>query len=546
MRHQTIKLSLASKLHNLLTRKKSLPLTLALSQVVLFTHTTYANEGELERQIAAGKCSEVMSQIEKESAGMKAYHRGLCHLVSQDFNKADEELLKSYNIFKQQGNKGRPAALLYNLANAFYGNNKLKRARQAYLDSAQINYQLHNSYYYAAYTSQLLEEFDEAIKYFKILANDSKAGPDVQQVSTFQMADAYLLKAESDKKDTQEFVKQYVISNYEKAINIAPKGRMVPDIAKKMNDIKAKYHLDPNILITGRRIPDNKVQAFLSQTVTYDNNMTLATDLPTLQASSKDSYIFKSSVSAGRQFFAKQRYTLVPNISYNWTRHTDQDNSSVYQNDGYDYTLSLKTRTEHFAFAQPAGLLIEADYNKTYRDFRSLHDPDVFSKAWSLSVGDSFSYFKLGGTTVTYKYRSSTGYIASLDNRAHSLTLVQTHLRPNQHLIIFLFVGTLTRLPSAPRNDTDSYMFRLDYIIPEILPKFILNPSLSMTLLDTKEQKASRGVERNLTPGVKLTRKSGDHVQTSIFYNYTNNQSKNESANEYKKVQYGFELKYIF
>ena len=107
-------------------------------------------------------------------------------------------------------------------------------------------------------------------------------------------------------------------------------------------------------------------------------------------------------------------------------------------------------------------------------------------------------------------------------------------------------MGTFTRLPNTPTSDTDSYLMRMDYIIPEIMPKYILNPSMTMTFLDTKQQKATRGIEKTYNPVIKLVRKSGDHLQTSIFYSYTNNQSKNEAANEYEKTQYGFEMKYIF
>ena len=318
------------------------------------------------------------------------------------------------------------------------------------------------------------------------------------------------------------------------------------DAAKRLNDILAKYKLDPNIMITGKRIPEKRYQAFLTENITYDDNMTLATDLPTLQATSKDSYIFKTTAQAGYQFYYKQRYTLVPALTFNRVRHSDQDSSAVYQNDGQDYTVALKTRTEHFLFDKPAGLTVDVDYNNTQKDYKGIHNPEFFSKAYSISVGDSFSYFSWGGSTASFKYRTSTSYTPAQDNNSKSLTLVQTHMRPNQHLVILLFVGTQTRLPNAPTSDTDSYMFRMDYIIPEILPKFILNPSMAVTFLDTKMQKASRGIEKTLNPGIKVTRKAGEHIQASVFYSYTNNKSKNKDANEYEKTQYGFELKYIF
>ncbi len=500
----------------------------------------------METLIKEGKCKELLPAIQKEGEGLKSYHMGLCSLQAQDSTKAVTEIINAYHFYKGKQGKQQPPSLLYNLGNAFYGDNKLKRSRKAYLRSAKQGYKKQDSYYYVAYISNILEDYPNAIRYFNVLIKDPETTPQMLQIAHLQAAEAYILEAEGRKADTPEYIKTKAVPLLEKAVALNKKSKVGMDAAKRLNDILAKYKLDPNIMITGKRIPEKRYQAFLTENITYDDNMTLATDLPTLQATSKDSYIFKTTAQAGYQFYYKQRYTLVPALTFNRVRHSDQDSSAVYQNDGQDYTVALKTRTEHFLFDKPAGLTVDVDYNNTQKDYKGIHNPEFFSKAYSISVGDSFSYFSWGGSTASFKYRTSTSYTPAQDNNSKSLTLVQTHMRPNQHLVILLFVGTQTRLPNAPTSDTDSYMFRMDYIIPEILPKFILNPSMAVTFLDTKMQKASRGIEKTLNPGIKVTRKAGEHIQASVFYSYTNNKSKNKDANEYEKTQYGFELKYIF
>jgi len=518
---------------------------ITLTILTLTTSQIHAATGTIDTLIKDRKCKEAWPLIQKEGEGLKAFHLGQCYSMAKDFDKATENLLKAYFFYKGK-DKERPPALLFTLGNAFYGANKLKRARKAYLRSAKQGYQRQQSHYFVAYISVILEDYKNAIKYYRVLTADPQATTELMQIGLFQLGESYLSEAEERKADTPEYIKAKVIPHLEKSVALDKKTKVSRDAAKKLNEILAKYRLDPNIMISGKKIPEKRYQAFLTQNITYDDNMTLATDLPTLQATAKDTYIFKTTAQAAYQFYQKQRYTIVPVLTFNVSRHTDQDNAEVYQNDGHDYTLALKTRTDHFAFDKPAGLSVDVDYNNVTKDYKGKHDPEFFSKAFSISVGDSFSYFKLGGSTVSYKYRKSTSYAAAQDNSSQTLTLVQTHVRPNQHLIMFLFMGTQTRLPNAPTSDTDSYMFRMDYIIPEILPKFILNPSMAVTFLDTKMQKPTRGVEKSFNPGIKIIRKSGYHIQTSIFYSYTNNQSKNEAANEYEKTQYGFEMKYIF
>jgi len=531
---------------NLTTRivKSCLILTIA---IITYAPKSYAQDSLKSAQaaVSAGNFNQAIIELEKLpkaklASGKAQFLLGVATTRMGEHKKASEHFSAARKAGYHNGD------LYYEWGQALYADNQLVQARGAFIQSYKKKYMVTVSLYYIAYIHQVLEEYQKSIQAYKKIIQDPKSDSRLLQVAHFQHADVVLLKAEKDKEDSRDFVEQKVIPLYEKAEAVDNASSVAVDIKKKAHDIKVKYHLDPGFLITGAKIPDKKHQVFLSQTVTYDNNMTLATTLPTAQASSKDSFIFKTSISAGRSFYKQQKYTLLPAVFFNYSRHTDQDNSEVYQNDGYDGTISFKTRTEHFAFGSAAGFLFDLDYNTTNKDYTGKHDIQNFSKAFSLSFGESFQYFKFGGTTVTYKYKKTSAYIHTLDTNAHTFTAIQTHIRPNNDLMIFLALATFSRAPTAPTSDTDSLLLRMDYIIPEFLPKFILNPSMAFTLLDPKLQKPTRGIEKTYNPSIKITRKTGDHLQTSIFYNYTKNSSKNKASYDYVKVQYGFELKYIF
>jgi hypothetical protein len=186
------------------------------------------------------------------------------------------------------------------------------------------------------------------------------------------------------------------------------------------------------------------------------------------------------------------------------------------------------------------------EYEYMARDKLGKHEVGFFNRAISFSVGEAINYFSFGVSSLSIKYRTASSYLAASDNDSTSVTLMQTYMRKNNDLMIFLIVRTMSRLPNAPNSNTDSTLFNFNYIIPEVLPRFILNMGASVNMLDTKTQKATRGTEKTITPSIKLTRRAGEHLRTTIFYNFTKNSSQDKNNFDYEKQQYGFEINYLF
>ena len=121
----------------------------------------------------------------------------------------------------------------------------------------------------------------------------------------------------------------------------------------------------------------------------------------------------------------------------------------------------------------------------------------------------------------------------------------QTIALPNQHLIIALFEADFVDNYNNSSTNTDSYLLRFDYLIPEILPKYTLAFAMATTVTDTKTQKSSRGTEFTFNPSLDLSKEINEKMKISINYDFTKNKSK-LSDYSYQKNVFTTEFRYSF
>ncbi len=520
---------------------------LLLSLAFIFTMQVFANDAleKASQSLMAGQFQaslnilEAQKNLKGKELAQKNYLAGICYARLGQFPKAVELLsLSAKANFDAQD-------LWYELGQVLYASNDLENSRKAFLKSIDKKFKSDVSHYYVAHISQVLEQLELAKKHYSAIIDDAKAQPALKQVAQFQVAEVLTAHADG-KSNARELIRDKVLPLYEKALAMNPAGESAPDIKRRMTEVKAKYRLDPNIFVNGRPIPQKRYVAQLTEKVTYDNNMTLATDLPSRQASKKDSFAFKSTADLNYNWFVNQEYGINPGLTYNWTRHSDRDSTEVYTNDGWDLNLFVRNKREHEIEGKAATFNFNIDYDQSQKDRLAKGENIFFSRAYSFSVGESLSIFSFGPTAATLKYRTSKGFSTAADNDTKSLTLMQTYLRKNSDLMIMLFVYSQNRLPNAATSDTNSYLFSFSYIVPEIWPRFILNAGMSLTLLDTMQQKATRGTEKSWSPNIKITRRSGENLRVSLFYTHIVNQSLDTTSYDYNKQQYGFEFNYLF
>ena len=98
---------------------------------------------------------------------------------------------------------------------------------------------------------------------------------------------------------------------------------------------------------------------------------------------------------------------------------------------------------------------------------------------------------------------------------------------------------------NAPSTNTNTFLFRLDYIIPEIVPTYTLSAAFAATMTDTLEQKDTRGTEVSWNPSIDIAKDLTDKSKISFNYDYTKSTSDSPDYS-YGKSVFTTEYRYSF
>ena len=240
-----------------------------------------------------------------------------------------------------------------------------------------------------------------------------------------------------------------------------------------------------------------------------------------------------------------KKIIVSPEARFTFTHYGDRTNADVFQNDAYVFNLALKNKYEHKLFNRPASLIFDVDYTKTGKDSNKIHQRDPYSSSVNFTLGESFSYFAVGDTSFKIKRKDYKGTDPSINNNVYELTADQTLALSNQNLLIFMVNASTTDNYNNTTMNTDTYLFRVDYIIPEVFLHHTLNLALAETITDTKLQQSTRGTETSFNPSLDLSREINTHTKISVNFDFTNNTSKS-SDYTYQKHVITMELKYVF
>ncbi len=518
---------------------------LLISILLCFSLATSANSNLFEKiyiDYKGGNYQDALDKLtkingNKTTLGLKAYWKGLCLSKLQSYDKAIIEFEKAIKY------NNRSDDLYYEYGQALYAGNELVKAREAFKKSAKLGFKKVNSAYYMGYISQILEQLKLARKFYSQIIRTKSSDESLRQISYFQLADVILSKSEGSKKQ-KKYIKKYVLKFLQRSVDIDPDSAVGQDALRRKQEIMAKYGLDPYLLKNGKRIPKKGTKFSFSQDMDYDSNVTLTSDVPTTTATKKDSYIFTSELYSKFRIISAKRLLINPELTLGHILHSDRSSTEVYSNDEYSIKPAIKNSLEHTYKGRPASLLFDFSYNYTARANRSTETKSKFfnNRSWTISFGEKLNFFDFGPTTLKIKYKDYQNYIETSDNTTTSFSASQLAILPNATLLIFFtqadFISSVTE-----SNSTNSYLFRVDWIYPDFMGKFSLNPNFSITFLDTKEQSSTRGTEKTISPGFKLSKNVSQNLTFDVSYNYTINTSLSES-NEYKKHVMGISLQY--
>ena len=522
--------------------------------LTLFSFNIYAQSIsliEFNNYFKSGQYSKALIILGKNNLiqfdlGEKSYLEGLCYAKLQEYDKA----ISKFEIAIKNENKN--SDLDYEYGQALYAANELKKARNAFSASAAKKFNTPASIYYIAHISQILEEFPSAIENYNKIINEETSDNKIKQIAHFQLAETTLLmlrESFKEKKLTQDnlvdSIDKEIIPKLKKASETDPESNIAFEINQRLQEIQIEFQLDPNLLRNGKRVSAKKQSGYFSQKVKYDNNISLTNEENNISQTRKDSLIFESELYGKYDLVFKKMIVISPEVRLNFVQHSNQTSIDVYQNDAYSLNANLKNRLEHFFYAKPASFLLDLEFSKMYKDWNQVRSRDFYANSKNIGIGESFSYFNIGDTSIKFKYKQFAAANQLISNNTTSISGDQTLSLPNQHLLIALFETDFIDNFNNKTSNSTTYLLRFDYLIPEFLPTYTLGLAMATTMTDTKEQKSTRGTELMLNPSLDLTKDINSKMKISFNYEFTKNSSK-LSDYDYKKHVLSTEFKFSF
>lgn len=474
----------------------------------------------------------------KKQVATKHYLLGIAYNRLQDYDKAALELEKASVL------KSDAPDLWYELGQACYADNELTKALDAFKRSALKKYKEVESLYYTAHIAQILEKYKEAKNGYAALIKHPQVDPELAQAARFQLGEVLLAMAEA-RDDSTRLVETYVLPQMQEAQESDPKSELASEINSRVKEIKIRYGLDPNRLRNGRVLPEKRWNISFQQEMNYDDNVTLATDVPTAAATQKESYIFDSTLDARYLASYKGLYTIEPTVRINQKKYSESSEPTVRQNDSYDITAGSLFKYEHKYKDQPASLGLGLEYKYIARDRLQQKNRIFFARSTTFSLSESLRLTSYGDSTFRFKYKDYNAFQDALNNTTITLAADQLMILKNGTLFIFLVNADFISVENE-NNSTNSYLFRVDHLRPNFIGNFTLSAGLSLTLLDTKEQSNARGTEKTINPSLKLIKKLNQYTSMQITYDYTKNTSKDTTRYEYSKNVFGLRFKVKF
>ncbi len=503
--------------------------------------------GEFKQFYKNGQYAQAISSLEKidntETAnGEKFYLLGECYSKLQEFDKA----YLNYDLALKAGNTHED--IYYQYGQALYAANELKKARAAFAESAKRKFNTPASTYYVAHISQILEEYPQAKDSYTALIKDKDADSKIKQIARFQLAEtilAMMREKEIAPEKLEKGVEKYVLPLMKQAYKTDKSTSVANDIQQRIAEVQKEFNLDPNLLANGKRISEKRYSAYIVQKIKFDDNITLTNEENNVTQSKKESYIFESEVYGKYDFVIKKKFIVSPEARINFVQNSDQDSPEVYQNDTYSINTNLRNKYEHTLFAAPASLLFDLEYSRNYKDWQQKHTREHYADSFSYGLGEIFSYFSVGDTSFKVKFKDYKGENTAISNRTTSFSADQTVLLPIQHLLIAFFEADYIDNYNNKTTNTNTYLTRFDYIIPDIIPSYTLDIALASTITDTKEQKAARGTEFSLNPSLDLSKQVSDKFKIGVNYDFTKSNSR-QADYKYTKSVFSTEFRYSF
>lgn len=436
--------------------------------------------------------------------------------------------------------------LFFEYGQSLFAINELDKAKRAFRISFEKGFKPDICLYYIAHIGEILED-PKAVKvnYIKLI-KDKRTEPGMRQVAYLRLAELIYNRVK-DKFYAHNYIAKYVVPLLDKGKAIDPKSSTASEIDSRYDEILLKHNMHPLLLDNGRMLSRQATTITFTQQYQMDDNVTLESDAPGVATTNTDqsSAILNSDFYYAKRFVGGKYFVHTPEIRLTYSEYLNSTNPEVFQNNSYTIGPAFRGSYNFSWNKKRAELLYELDYNYTARDKNQEGTRTFFGRSFTYTLGLRKRFLKNGDTTIKLRQRDLTSFSTGISGTTTTLYVDQLFVRENGDIIVGLFVTDFYR-PENELNATDSYLARIDYLMPRLFLGIDVNLSASLSMLDTKLQSDRRGTERNTTFGVKVQRRFSNRWRFGLTFNRIQNSSADVENFSYTKTVTGMELRYSF
>lgn len=493
-------------------------------------------KGDYPRAIAT---LQGLSQDPAASAqpGLIDYWIGLSHARLQAFEKARE----SFERATRAGFKAED--LDFELGQALYALQQYRPAREAFRRSAQARFKPGASLYYVGSIGQTLEEPAQALQSYRELLSLAGDADKVRQATYLQIAEIALAQTEqarfTDEQARNDRLRHFVFPRFQKAADYEAGTPAAAQALERMNEIQKRLSSEVLRMRNGVPIPAKAWSVRATQEAKYDTNVVTEADESLTKVSDKASAISRTAISGKYEAIFDRQWVAAPEFEAVYTRHFNQEEPTVFQNDSLSLAGALRSRLEHTWLSAPAALLADIDYSRVIQDYSQTHSLLFYSQTLNLTLGERARPISgSASTTLLANYRIYTHEDDNQSTTGPGVTLSQNFaFVPRQALTVIL--NWEAAKAKDPTYDKSIYRIATFYGAGDLFWETDLALGLDLTFTDYANQRDTRGFEKTLAPSLSLKRPITRSFFAGANYAYTRNFSLDEENYAYSKHVFG-------
>lgn len=482
-----------------------------------------------------------MTTATREDQGILEYWKALCQSRLQRF----EEAIGGFDRATRLGAKIEE--LQFERAQALYSLGKMRPAREAFEASASQGFKRGVSLYYQGYISQLLEEYPAALSAYGAIVSFKQDPEKLRSPALLQMAEVRLAQAQAvgDDRARGGLIRRQVIPAFHRAYRSDPEGPTGAAARERVSELQASLRGDVPRMINGVPVPERPWWARISQSVLYDSNVVTQADDAVTAVSNTASPVSRTSAGFKYEHVLSPRWVLAPDLDISYSRHLDRSTPEVTQNDSLSFHSALQGRLEHTWLDKPAALMAEVEFAYSLRDHNQLERLQFYSRSVSFNLGERFHLLSSGSTTlqVTYKFLTHEDPLQSAVGPG---VVATQNLRLGEKGTFFGLLGADYSRARGAEYDRMTYRLATGVGGNDLLWGIDAHLSLDISIIDPRNQRASRGWEKSITPSLLLKQPLGNHLSASLSYSFTKYYSLDSQNYAHSRHVGGLGLSYLF